>query len=99
MLYHFLPPLSKVLQGDEKSLLTYLQSKAGSGIASNVKDFSGVPAIVFAASRGHAHIVKLLISNRANVNEPEDHTKRTALMRACQGGFVKVSRRVNHFVE
>lgn len=77
--------------------MAFLQSKDAPATVSNAKDHSGVPAIVFAASRGHHNIVKLLVNNQANVNVPEDHSKRTALMRACQGGFVKVSTRIDHF--
>ncbi len=54
----------------------------------NAKNFSGMTPLVYAAQKGQADIVRNLLSDSRlqDVNAGDNDLKKTALMRACDGG-------------
>ena len=82
--------LRQILNCDEQLLQSYLRANSNNERLVNLKNDSGIPAIVLAASRGHTRIVEILVASGAKVNTPARNTERTALMASCKNNFVDV---------
>ena len=72
-----------LIQAAKTGNIIHVQALLAKGVNANAKDSEGTTALMFAAQKGYAEIVRILLNNGANVNLASRRFGLTALMLAA----------------
>ncbi len=77
-------------KGDSNFIVSYIANGGDVNAKCMLEDYYWWTPLIFAVNRGHADIVKLLISAKADVNQGDGLSSATPLMFAADNGYANI---------